>query len=87
VIVLDTPPVLPVADTAALAPKTDSIIFLTRWRRTPVKAVEAALTLLARVNAPLAGIVLTQVDMRVQMREGYGDAGYYYKSYRSYYVQ
>ena len=87
VVVLDTPPVLPVADTTALAPKADAVLYLTRWRRTPAKAVEAGLRLLAHVKAPVAGVVLTQVDVRAQARDGYGDSGYYYNSYRKYYLQ
>jgi len=31
--------------------------------------------------------VLTQVDVKEQARYGYGDAGYYYKSYKRYYTE
>jgi exopolysaccharide transport family protein len=86
-VLLDTAPVLPVADTRALAPKADVVVFLTQWRRTPRRAVQTAFELLRSVGADIAGVALTQVDVREQARYGYGDAGYYYRSNRKYYVQ
>lgn len=83
---LDTAPILPVADTRVLAPKADVVVFLARWRRTPRKATENALKQLESVGAYIAGVTLTQVDMKEQARSGYGDAGYYYRSYRQYYA-
>jgi polysaccharide biosynthesis transport protein len=85
-IVLDTAPILPVADTRVLAPKADAVVFLTRWRKTPQHAVEAAFRLLAGTGAHLAGVALTQVDMKQQTKYGYGDPGYYYAEYKKYYV-
>ena len=55
------------------------------YQRTPRKAVENALKQLHAVGAYVPGVALTQVDMKEQARSGYGDAGYYYRSYRSYY--
>ncbi len=87
VVLLDTAPILPVADTRVLAPKADVVVFLTRWRTTPRKAVQAAFQLLHSVHADIAGVALSQVDVREQAKYGYGDGGYYYRSYRKYYVQ
>jgi capsular exopolysaccharide synthesis family protein len=85
-VVLDTAPVLPVADTRVLAPKADAVVFLTRWRKTPQHAVEAAFRLLQGTGAHLAGVALTQMDMKQQAKYGYGDPGYYYAEYKKYYV-
>ena len=85
IVLLDTAPVLPVADTRVLAPKADVVVFLAQWRKTPRKAIENALRQLESVGAYISGIGLTQVDMKEQARSGYGDAGYYYRSYNSYY--
>ncbi|HEY8572886.1 GumC family protein [Phenylobacterium sp.] len=85
-IILDTAPVLPVADTRVLAPKADAVIFLARWRKTPQHAIEAAFRLLGGTGAHLGGVALTQVDMKAQTRYGYGDPGYYYAEYKKYYV-
>ena len=86
-VLLDTAPVLPVADTRSLAPQADVVVFLTQWRRTPRRAVQAAFELLRSVGADIAGVALTQVDVREQARYSYGDAGYYYGVYRKYYAQ
>jgi Mrp family chromosome partitioning ATPase len=86
-VVLDTAPVIPVADTRSLAPKADVVVFLAQWRKTPRKAVQAAFDLLNSVGSDISGIALTQVDLREQAKYGYGDAGYYYRAYRKYYAQ
>jgi Mrp family chromosome partitioning ATPase len=85
-VVLDTAPTLAVSDTRVIASKSDAVLFLTRWRKTPQKAVEAALKTLAGADAYVAGIALTQVDMNEQARYGYGDPGYYYAEYKKYYA-
>jgi capsular exopolysaccharide synthesis family protein len=85
IVVLDTAPILPIADTKVLAPKSDIVVFLAHWRKTPRKAVENSLKQLDSVGAHIGGVALTLVDAKEQARSGYGDAGYYYKSYRSYY--
>ncbi|MFN3523122.1 MAG: AAA family ATPase [Phenylobacterium sp.] len=84
-IVLDAPPVLAVADARVLAPKSDAVVFLLRWRKTPEKAVRSSLKLLEASGADIVGIGFTQVDMRQQVKHGYGDPGYYYEQYRTYY--
>jgi capsular exopolysaccharide synthesis family protein len=85
-VILDTAPVLPVADTRALAPKADAVVFLARWRRTPQHAIEAAFRLLSGTGTHVGGVALTQMDMKQQSRYGYGDPGYYYAEYQKYYV-
>ncbi len=86
-VVLDTAPIIPVADTRSLAPKADVIVVLAQWRKTPRKAVKAAFDMLNSVGADIAGIAMTQVDLREQAKYGYGDAGYYYRAYRKYYAE
>lgn len=86
-VILDTAPLLPVSDTRILAPKADVVVFLAQWRKTPRKAIEAALGLLTSAGADIAGIALTLVDVRELAKYGYGDSGYYYHRYNKYYVQ
>jgi len=85
-VILDTAPVLPVADTRILAPKADVVVFLARWRKTPQDAIEAAFRMLGGTGAHIAGVALTQVDMKQQSKYGYGDSGYYYTEYKKYYA-
>ncbi len=85
-VILDTAPVLAVADTRMLGPKADTVVCLVRWRKTPQHAVEAAFRMLTGTGAHLGGVALTQMDMNAQARYGYGDPGYYYAEYKKYYV-
>jgi capsular exopolysaccharide synthesis family protein len=85
-VILDTAPLLPVADTRILAPKVDAVVFLTRWRKTPQHAVEAAFRMLVGTGAYISGVALTQMDMKAQVKYGYGDPGYYYGEYKKYYT-
>lgn len=83
---LDTAPTLAVADTRVLAGRSDAVIFLVKWRKTPQKAIQQSLRLLEQSGAQVVGVALTQVDMNAQARYGYGDAGYYYADYKKYYA-
>jgi capsular exopolysaccharide synthesis family protein len=85
-VLLDLPPVLPVADARILARKADFAVMVARWRRTPYQAIAGALNLLSSNNVEVGGLVLNQVDMEQQSRYGYGDTAYYFKSYRTYYL-
>jgi exopolysaccharide transport family protein len=85
-VILDTAPVLALADTRILAGKTDLVVLLARWRKTPARAIGASVRLLQQANAQIAGVALTQVDMNAQAKHGYGDAGYYYDEYKKYYA-
>ncbi|MDB5456974.1 MAG: capsular biosynthesis protein [Caulobacter sp.] len=85
-VILDTAPVLAVADTRVLAAKADAVVYVARWRRTSANAVEEGLLHLERSGAVIAGLALTQVDLRQQQRIGYGDPTYYYGKYKGYYA-
>ena len=86
-VLLDLPPVLPVADVRNVAPMADAVLLLVRWRATHRGAVESANQILVRADAPFISVALNGVDVRQQARHGYGDPGYYYGSYSSYYSQ
>jgi Mrp family chromosome partitioning ATPase len=73
-VILDTAPVLALADTRILAMKADVVVLLARWRKTPARAIGASVRLLQQSNAQIAGVALTQVDMNAQSKHGYGDS-------------
>jgi len=85
-ILLDTAPVLALADTRIVANKADMVVLLALWRKTPARAINNAIKLLQQSGAHIAGVALTQVDMNAQVKHGYGDAGYYYDDYKKYYA-
>ncbi|MGD9509410.1 MAG: GumC family protein [Geminicoccaceae bacterium] len=61
-IVVDTPPLLAVADARVAVKLGDSVLVVTRWRHSPVSAVRKALGMLEEIGAPIAGAVITRVD-------------------------
>jgi capsular exopolysaccharide synthesis family protein len=60
-ILIDTPPLLPVTDAAAVAPATDGAILVCRFKQTSRTQVETAVQALSAVSAPLLGTVFTMV--------------------------
>ncbi len=85
-VILDTAPILPLADTRLLVRHVDRVAMLVRWRDTPRRAVEAALQILANADATIAGVALTLVDLRKQATQGYGDPAFYHRKYKNYYT-
>ncbi|NMN06388.1 MULTISPECIES: GumC family protein [unclassified Novosphingobium] len=84
-VIIDTAPVLPIADARLLLGKADASVFVVRWRKTPEQALRAALRLLPIDRVQLAGVAMTRVDMRKQPRFDYGETAFY-RSYESYYA-
>lgn len=85
-IIIDTPPVMAVADAAMVAKVADTCIYLVRWASTPREMVLNGLKQLRSFNVKIAGTVLTQVDLEQQSQYGYGDYGTYYGQYKEYYT-
>ncbi len=83
-VVIDTPPFAPLADAQIVAKLVDKIVLVVRWGETPVPVVRNTIIQMARLNVPVAGTVLTQVDMQRYANYGYGEYGYYYHRYGSY---
>jgi exopolysaccharide transport family protein len=84
-VIIDSPPVLPVVDARVLAQLVDKTIFVVRWDKTPREAARNAMKELRQFNADVAGAVLTLVDTTKQSKYGYGDSSYYYGRYSRYY--
>ncbi len=83
VIVLDTPPVLAVTDSAVLAPRVDGVLLVLKPNVTQMAAARQTVEQLRRVGARVLGVVLNQVDLK-KSRYQYYYKGYYYAS-RDYY--
>lgn len=86
-VILDTAPVLPLAEARAVASMADGVLLVTRWRKTPTHATELAAEMLTRADARVRGTVLSLVNIKQQSRAGYGDEMIYYKKFSKYYVQ
>jgi len=83
-IILDTAPILAIADTRVLATKADVVVLLARWRKTSEHAIRAAIKLLPS-EARIAGVALNQIHVGKQTKFGFGDPAYYFKKYKGYY--
>jgi polysaccharide biosynthesis transport protein len=62
-VILDAPPVALVTDPVVLSGIADTTLLTVRWGRTPRSLVAMALKKLAMAEAPMTGIVLSQVNL------------------------
>lgn len=85
-VVIDTAPILGIADARSVASLADAVILLARWRSTSLRAVDTALDLLIGVRAKVFGVALTQVDIRKFGSTGQEDVYGYHKKFKGYYV-
>jgi len=85
-ILIDSPPVLPVSDTKILAVSADTCLYAVRWRHSRARSVAFAMKDLEGSGAPIAGAVLTQVDTRQLAMHTYSDADMYSKECARYYT-
>ena len=85
-IVIDSAPLLGVTDSKIIALLADKVIFATQWEKTKIEAAQNGLVHLHEIGAPIAGSVLTQVNVKKHAYYGYGDVGQYYGKYQKYYV-
>jgi succinoglycan biosynthesis transport protein ExoP len=65
-VILDSAPVLPVADALSLAPLVDSTVIVVRAGSTRKKALLRVRSLLRRAQARITGIVVNDVDLRLE---------------------
>jgi succinoglycan biosynthesis transport protein ExoP len=63
-IVVDLPPIMPVADVRAIAPAIDSVLLVVAWGKTTRKAVVSALEAEPTIWEKCVGVVLNRVDRR-----------------------
>ena len=85
-IVIDSAPLLGVTDTKLVSQLADKVLFATLWDKTSRDTALNALAHLREARGHVAGVVLTQVDLRRHAQYGYGDVGQYYGKYQKYYV-
>ena len=72
-IIIDTSPIVEVADAQALFSKGDLTILLVRWQQTRRRAVAQALRLIGAGGGRIGGLLLSMADPRRVPHYGYGD--------------
>ncbi|MEM6487155.1 MAG: polysaccharide biosynthesis tyrosine autokinase [Pseudomonadota bacterium] len=85
-VVLDTPPVLAVADATIVAPMADAVVLAVRWREAVRDAVLDAVDRLHRVKAPFIGFCMTCMNERKVESFARGQYGYAEGEYRRHYM-
>ncbi len=82
-IIIDTGPILLMAETRVVTSKVDQVVVATRWRKTNRGTLRETMKILRDFNANVAGVVLTFVDLRKRAHHAYTAANY--KAYEKYY--
>ncbi len=82
-ILIDTGPLLLMAEARVVAGKADKTILVVRWRHSARSAARQSLTLLRNFKADVLGVTLNMVDLN--RRRHHRDPGATYKAYRKYY--
>jgi capsular exopolysaccharide synthesis family protein len=87
-VVMDTPPIMAVSDALLLVRSADATLFVVRWEKTRRDVATAGTKMVYEAGARLAGLVLTQVDLRRHAQYDYTDShAYYYRGYKRYYSE
>ncbi|WP_324698409.1 GumC family protein [Novosphingobium aerophilum] len=86
IIVLDCPPILPIAESREIVSLADHVVLVVHWRKTVDRVAKAAIRQLPIRAIKGLGIVLNKVDMKKQVRFGGSDIASFYKHYRGYYA-
>ena len=81
-IVLDCAPTQAVSDALVLSKVSDAVVYCVKSHDTSIDLVRRGLQRLEQVGAPVAGVLITQVD--IDKIQSYG-GDYYYQGYYDYY--
>jgi capsular exopolysaccharide synthesis family protein len=83
VVIMDTPPVLAVADALVLGRLADATLAVVQWEKTPRDAVMNSIRLLSGSGAAIMGVIMTRVDLRKASLGG-GRMSYAFRHYDGY---
>ncbi len=84
-VILDSSPVLAVAESRALAALADVVLMVGRWNKTTNRALTTAVEQLHAAGATVSGVALNAVDPNAPGRTSYSDPLYYVDAKRGYY--
>ena len=80
-VIVDTPPIMAVTDSAVLSPRVDGVILVVKPEKTNLGAAKQAVAQLRRVGANILGVVLNEVNINRSRYRYYKYKGYYYHYY------
>lgn len=82
-VVIDTPPLLGMADARTLASLSDAVVLVVKWTSTSTDAVQSAVSTLSLDGVRPAGVALSMVDPASET----AGASYYARRYSQYYAK
>lgn len=85
VVLIDTPPLMAVADARLLVSNVDATVLLVRWASTRREQAISTLNQLINAQANVAGVALTMVDVKKHASYDFGDSGFYSRRVAGYY--
>ena len=85
-VLVDSAPVAAVPDAQILGQMVDRVVFVVQWAATRQEVVMRSLRQIVDAGGDVAGILLTQVDVRQHALYGYSDSGSYYGRVNEYYT-
>lgn len=85
-IILDLPPILPIAATRTLATRADAVVLVAKWRDTSSFAIRTARGRLPKNLVNVVGVALNQVDLTKRAYFTREDPAFYYNKYSEYYT-
>ncbi len=81
-IIIDSAPTQAVSDALLLSKLSDAVLYVVKSHSTEYPLIERGIQRLKQINAPIAGVIVTQVD--IDKITSYG-GDYYYQGYYDYY--
>lgn len=84
-IIIDCPPLLPIAEARELVTVADNVLVVARWRQSAEGAIRAAVKLLPLQSISHIGVALNGIDLRKRLQIGGNDATAFYDRYKTYY--
>ena len=85
-VIIDTPPVVELADAGILGSISDDVLLIARMNRTPKSLIEQAKRTLTSYNAPVSGMIATD-QRHVRRKHYYYRYGYRYNYHNRYYTK
>lgn len=84
-VVIDSPPVNVVTDATVLADKIDGYILISRAGYSDINETKMAVSSLEQLDAKILGVIINNIDLKVEQYGRYSRYGRYYNRYNKYY--
>ncbi len=85
-VILDSPPVMALSDALMLSRIADTAVVMVRWEKTAHNIARNAIKRLRSTGVPIAGTVLSRVDLKKHEKYGFSEGSEYYGHYKDYYT-